>query len=151
MRTLFLLTTVLFFTTAPTLVQGADEAAAKPDRNYNLDEPSASENDVPGQPYVLQVKKFGLTPEAFRKSAIKSLLKYHWVIDVNEATRVQGNYLKSGKTYKVELRFTGDTVVIAYVPGFHHTKRGWLKNVATEFKREAVAFSREAEAQRYLN
>ena len=152
MRALFMLSTVVLLATGLTPAHAADEAKAKPDRNYNLTQPdTAEEETTPGKPYVLQVKKYGLTVEAFRKSAIKSLLKYHWTIDVNEATRVQGSYVKSGKTYKVEIRFTGDTVVVAYVPGFHHAKRNWLNNVASEFKLEAAAASRDAEAQRYLN
>ena len=152
MRALLLLSAVLFLATAGMPARAADTAKAKPDRNYNLTEPdTAEEETTPGKPYVLQVKSYGLTPAAFRKSAIKSLLKYHWTIEANEATRVQGSYVKSGKTYKVEVRYTGDTVVVAYVPGFHHAKRNWLNSVATEFKLEAAAASREAEAQKYLN
>ena len=152
MRALLLLSVLLSLATGLTPARAADEAKAKLDRNYNLTEPETTEEQTtPGRPYALQVKHYRLTVDAFRKSAIKSLLKYHWTIDVNEPTRVQGNYVKSGKTYKVEVRFTGDTVVVAYVPGFHHAKRNWLNSVASEFKLEAAAASRDAEAQRYLN
>lgn len=70
---------------------------------------------------------------------------------MNEVTRVQGSYIKSGKSYKVEIRYTGNTIVIGFVPGFHHTSNGWLRKLAKEVKQEAAAQSRDAEAQRYMN
>lgn len=131
-----------------------DEAATKNDsgRNYNLaGHKSVEDETVSAKPLILKSKNYNLTPDAFQKIAIKALLKSHWKIEANEATRVQGSYIKSGKTYKAEIRFTGDTIVIGFVPGFHNSGNGWLRKLAKEVKNEAVVQSREAEAQLYIN
>jgi len=155
MRTLISILAVLFIATVSPSTQAADngEAATKNDtgRNYNLDSKPVEDETVSAKPIILKSKNYNLTPEAFQKIAIKALLRYQWKIEANEATRVQGSYIKSGKTYKAEIRFTGDTIVIGFVPGFHHQKNGWLRTLAKQVKEEAVAQSREAEAQRYLN
>jgi hypothetical protein len=155
MRTLVKSLVVLFIVTVSpsTRAIDTDEAAAKNNsgRNYNLAGPQSADETVSAKPVILNSKNYILTPEAFQKIAIKALLKYHWKIEANEATRVQGSYIKSGKTYKVELRYTGDTIVVGFVPGFHHSSNGWLRSLAKQVKIEAAAMSRETEALRYLN
>ncbi len=163
MRTLVSILLVLFTTIASPAIQASDtdEAATKngPGNNSSPDGPKpAGDEIVSAKPIVMDSRKLNLTPEVFQKIAIKALLKYNWKIEANETTRVQGSYIKKDhysdmveKTYKVELRYTGDTIVIGFVPGFHHPRNGWLRNLEKHVKIEAVALRREAEAQRYLN
>jgi len=153
MRALISILAILFIITMSPATR-ADEAttANDPGRNYNLADPKSAEDEtVSAKPVVMKSKNFNLTPNAFQKIAIKALLKNRWKIEANEATRVQGSYVKSGKTYKAEIRYTGDTIVIGFVPGFHHSSNGWLRSLAKQVKDDAVAQSREAEAQRYIN
>ena len=150
---------VLFIATLspPSQAGESGEAAPKNDAgyNYNLGAPSSAEDEedevVSAKPLILQSKRYNLTPDSFQKIALKVLLKQNWRIEANETTRVQGSYIKSGKTYKVELRFTGDTIVIGFIPGFHHSSNGWLRKLAKQLKIEAAVQRREAEAQRYMN
>jgi len=155
MRALVTSLVVLFIVTVSpsTRAVDTDEAATKNNsgRNYNLAGPQSPDETVSAKPVILNAKNYNLTPEAFQKIAIKALLKYNWKIEANEATRVQGSYIKSGKTYKVELRYTGDTIVIGFVPGFHHSSNGWLRSLAKQVKDETAAQRRETEALRYLN
>lgn len=155
MRALVTSLVVLFIVTVSpsTRAVDTDEAATKNDsgRNYNPAVPQSEDETVSAKPVILNSKNYILAPEAFQKIAIKALLKYNWKIEANEATRVQGSYIKSGKTYKVELRYTGDTIVIGFVPGFHHSSNGWLRSLAKQLKDEVAAQRRETEAQRYLN
>ncbi len=155
MRALFTILVILLIAAVSLSARAgdADEAATKNDagRNYNLDSSRPAEDEtVSAKPVILNAKNYNLTPAAFQKSALKALLKYNWKIEANEATRVQGSYIKSGKTYKAEIRYTGNTIVVGFVPGFHHTGNGWLRKLAKEVKEEAAAQSRDAEAQRYV-
>ena len=143
---------VLFVVSGIPIVQADNDSDSKkaPDRNYNLDDGSSRKEIEPAQPYVLNVKNYSLTPDIFQKIAIKAFLKYRWKIETNEVTRLQGSYVKRSETYKTEIRFTGDTVVIGFVPGFHDSDRKWLRSLANAIKNEASLHRREAEAQRYL-
>ena len=143
---------VLFVVSGIPVAQAENDGDAKkaPDRNYNLDEGAPRKNIETAKPYVLNVKNYSLTPEIFQKIAVKALLKYRWKIETNEVTRLQGSYVKSGSTYKTEIRFTGETIVIGYVPGFHDSDRKWLRSLANAVKNEASLHRREAEAQRHL-
>jgi len=117
-------------------------------RNYNLkDKPDEEEA---AKPYILNVKNYTVEPAFFQKTAIKAFLKYRWKIETNEVTRVQGSYIKTGKTYKTEIRFAGDRIIVEYVPGFQSSNRKWLGRLANYVKRELRNHRREAEAQRYL-
>lgn len=117
-------------------------------RNYNLKEDK--DEEVAAKPYTLIVKNYQLTPEIFQKIAVKAFLKYRWKIEANEVTRVQGSYIKIGKTYKTEIRFAGDKIIVEYVPGFQSSNRKWLGSLANYVKRELRNHRRELEAQRYL-
>jgi hypothetical protein len=154
MRSLVSILMVLFIATVSpsTRADEPDKATTKNDsgRNYNLTEPKEDEV-ISAKPVVINSKSFNLTPDAFQKIAIKALLKQNWKIEANEATRAQGSYIKSGKTYKAELRFTGDTIVIGFVPGFHHSSDGWLRKLAKQVKIEVSAQRRDTDAQRYIN
>lgn len=117
-------------------------------RNYNLkDKPDEEEA---AKPYILNVKNYTVEPAFFQKTAIKAFLKYRWKIETNEVTRVQGSYTKTGKTYKSEIRFAGDRIIVEYVPGFQSSNRKWLGRLANYVKQELRIHRREAEAQRYL-
>jgi len=163
MRTPIPVLLVLLTTFASPSIQAGDtdEAATKngPGNNSSPDGPKPAVDEiVSAKPIIMDSKKFNLTPDAFQKMAIKALLKYNWKIEANETTRVQGSYIKKDhysdmttKTYKVELRYTGDTIVIGFLPGFHHPQNGWLRNLEKHVKIEAAALRREAEVQRYLN
>ena len=144
--------TLLFLISVAPVTQAASETDPKssPDRNYNLNQNNQGSDEEAAKPYILNVKEYGLTPEAFQKIAVKAFLKYHWKIETNEVTRLQGSYSKFGKTYKTEIRFTGDKIVIEYVPGSQSYNRKWLGSLANNVKNEVRAFRREAEAQRYL-
>lgn len=134
------------------VTQSANETDSKvsSERNYNLNENNQGSDEEAAKPYNLSVKDYGLTPDAFQKIAVKAFLKYRWKIETNEGTRLQGSYSKFGKTYKAEIRFTGDKIVIEYVPGAQSYNRKWLGSLANYVKSEVRAFRREAEAQRYL-
>jgi len=117
-------------------------------RNYNLkDKPDEEEA---AKPYILNVKNYTVEPAFFQKTAIKAFLKYRWKIETNEVTRVQGSYIKTGKTYKSEIRFAGDRIIVEYVPGFQSSNRKWLGRLASYVKQELRLHRRELEAQRYL-
>lgn len=163
MRALILILLVLFTTIASPIIQAGDtdEAATKngPGSNSSPDGPKPAEDEiVSAKPIILDSRKFTLTPAVFQKIAIKALLKYNWKIEASETTRVQGSYIKrdhysdmTTKTYKVELRYTGDTIVIGFVPGFHHPRDTWLRNLAKYVKTEATVLRRDAEAERYMS
>ncbi len=128
------------------------EADPKPPlgRNYNLDENNQENEEEAARPYILNVKNYTVEPAFFQKTAIKAFLKYRWKIETNEVTRVQGSYIKTGKTYKSEIRFAGDRIVVEYVPGFQSSNRKWLGRLASYVKQELRLHRRELEAQRYL-
>lgn len=118
-------------------------------RNYNLKENKPPEEEA-AKPYILNVKNYTVEPAFFQKIAVKAFLKYRWKIETNEVTRLQGSYIKTGKTYKTEIRFTGDKIIVEYVPGFQSSNRKWLGRLANYVKTELRIQRREAEAQRYL-
>jgi len=142
---------ILLLFSVSTAVQADTETGAKtaPDRNYNLNEENRFDDEA-AKPYILNVKNYNLTPAAFQKIAIKAFLKYRWKIEANEVTRVQGSYIKIGKTYKTEIRYTGDNIIIEYVPGAQSANRNWLRSLANYVQTEVRAYQREMEAQRYL-
>lgn len=141
---------LLFIALSP-MTQSAEQPDAKaPERNYNLNENNQASTEEAAKPYTLNVKGYGLTPEVFQKIAVKAFLKYHWKIETNEVTRLQGSYAKFGRTYKSEIRFTGDKIVIEYVPGAQSDNRKWLRSLANYVKSEVGVFRRETETQQYL-
>lgn len=148
-KSIVFLAGLLLISTSPA-IQSADQTDSSSERNYNLNENNQGSDEEAAKPYSLSVKDYGLTPDAFQKIAVKAFLKYRWKIETNEVTRLQGSYIKSGKTYKAEIRFTGDKIVIEYVPGAQSHNRKWLGSLANYIKSEVRAFRREAEAQRYL-
>jgi len=126
-----------------------DSARAKElGRNYNLKEPTNDEEAA--RPYVMNVKNYPVNSASFQKMAVKAFLRYHWKIEVSEPNRVQGSYFKYNTTYKAEITYKDDKVVVQYVPGFQSENRKWLSNLANSVKRELGNQRREVEAERYL-
>lgn len=142
---------ILLLLSVSTAAQADSETGTKPvpARNYNLKEKSRYDEEA-AKPYVLNVKNYNLPPEVFQKIAIKAFLKYRWKIETNEPTRVQGSYTKTGVTYKTEIRFTGETIIIEYLATAQSSNRKWLRSLANYVQTEVRAYQREIEAQRYL-
>ena len=135
---------VLFLVSGYPAVHADNDSGTKtpPSRNYNLTEDTGRSNIEPAKPYVLEVEKYNLTPDVFQKIALKAFNRYEWKIEANEISRLQGGYVKRGVTYKVEMRFTGKTIVTGYVPGWHTHDRMWLRSLTNYVKKELNVMSR---------
>ena len=141
---------VLFVASGAPVAQADNDGDSKkaPDRNYNLTDKGPRGNIETAKPYVLNVKNYNLTPEIVKKFSIKALLKYRWKIEADEATRWQGSYTSYGIVYKTEIRFTGDTIVVGFVPDFHDSDRKWLSSLANTIKKDVNLHRRETNKQR---
>lgn len=129
------------------LAETGSDSSKAPDRNYNLAESPRSNIEI-AKPYVLNVKNYNLTPEIVKKFSVKALLKHRWKIETDEATRWQGSHTSRGIVYKTEIRFTGDTIIVGFVPGFHDSSRSWLGNLANAIKKDIDLYQRETKKQR---
>jgi len=82
---------------------------------------------------AIDFTRLNLTPESFKRAAIRAFEARRWIVESAGAGTVSGSYDRDKeRVFKADIRMVGSRVYISFLKGYGRETNSWLFNLASD-------------------
>jgi hypothetical protein len=82
---------------------------------------------------TIDFTRLNLTPDGFKRAAIRAFEARRWIVESTGAGTVSGNFDRDKeRVYKADIRMVGSRVYISFLKGYGRETNSWLFNLASD-------------------